>query len=90
MNELKKIESRLKENVLNVFDLKNAIRSKKSYGGTSFMNIQKMINKYKKEKKWKKKIFLLIVCFTMLISCGKKADPEYKESKKIILKKLLT
>tara|TARA_B100000029_G_scaffold31803_1_gene30301 strand:+ start:546 stop:665 length:120 start_codon:yes stop_codon:yes gene_type:complete len=38
----------------------------------------------------KKKIFLLIVCFTMLISCGKKADPEYKESKKIILKKLLT
>ncbi len=51
MNELKKIESRLKENVLNVFDLKNAIRSKKSYGGTSFMNIQKMIKKYKKEIK---------------------------------------
>ena len=29
--------------------LKNAVNSKKSYGGTSFENIKKMIKKYKKE-----------------------------------------
>jgi len=33
-----------------VFDLKNSVNSKKSYGGTSFGNIKKMIMKYKKEK----------------------------------------
>ena len=37
-----------------------------------------------------KKIIFTLLCFLFLFSCGKKADPEYKESKKIILKKLLT
>ena len=44
----KKIEPKLTEEVLKVFDLKYSINSKKSYGGTSFDNIKKMITKYKK------------------------------------------
>ncbi len=48
LEELKKIEPKLKEDVLKVFDLNNSIISKKSYGGTSFDNIKKMILKYKK------------------------------------------
>jgi len=51
IKELKKIEPKLNENALKVFDLRNSIKSKKSYGGTSFENIKKMINKYKKELK---------------------------------------
>ena len=51
LKELKKIEPKLNEDVLKVFDLKNSIKSKKSYGGTSFENIKKMIKKYKKESK---------------------------------------
>jgi argininosuccinate lyase len=50
INELKKIEPKLTNNVLKIFDLKNSINSKKSYGGTAFENIKKMILKYKKEK----------------------------------------
>jgi argininosuccinate lyase len=46
--ELNKIEPKLTKEVLKVFDLKYSINSKKSYGGTSFDNIKKMINKYKK------------------------------------------
>ena len=48
--ELKKIEPKLTNDVLKVFDLKNSVNSKKSYGGTSFDNIKKMITKYKKLK----------------------------------------
>ena len=51
IEEIKKIEPKLNEEVLKIFDLKNSIKSKKSYGGTSFENIKKMINKYKKELK---------------------------------------
>ncbi len=51
LKELKKIEPKLNEDILKVFDLKNSIKSKKSYGGTSFENIKKMIKKYKKESK---------------------------------------
>jgi|TARA_Y100000389_G_scaffold2953_1_gene2882 argininosuccinate lyase len=47
IDELKKIEPKLTSDVLKVFDLKNSINSKKSYGGTSFENIKKMIIKYK-------------------------------------------
>ena len=49
LQELKKIIPKLTEDVLKVFDLKNSINSKKSYGGTSFDNIKKMILKYKKQ-----------------------------------------
>jgi argininosuccinate lyase len=50
LEELKKIEPKLQNDVLKVFDLKNSVNSKKSYGGTSFDNIKKMIIKYKKQK----------------------------------------
>ena len=49
--ELKKIEPKLNEDTLKVFDLENSVKSKKSYGGTSFENVKKMIKKYKKEIK---------------------------------------
>ncbi len=48
LKELKKIDPHFNEDVLKVFNLKNSINSKKSYGGTSFDNIKKMIIKYKK------------------------------------------
>jgi len=48
IDELKKIEPKLTVEVLKVFNLKNSVNSKKSYGGTSFDNIKKMIMKYKK------------------------------------------
>ena len=50
LEELKKIEPKLTNDVLKVFDLKNSVNSKKSYAGTSFDNIKKMIMKYKKQK----------------------------------------
>ena len=50
LEELKKIVPKLTNDVLKVFDLRNSINSKKSYGGTSFDNIKKMIIKYKKQK----------------------------------------
>ena len=49
IEELKKIEPNLNEDIFNVFNLKNSVNSKKSYGGTSFDNIKKMIKKYKKQ-----------------------------------------
>ena len=51
LKELKRIEPMLNEDILKVFDLENSIKSKKSYGGTSFENVKKMIKKYKKESK---------------------------------------
>ena len=50
LEEFKKIEPKLTSDVLKLFDLKNSVNSKKSYGGTSFDNIKKMIIKYKKLK----------------------------------------
>ena len=47
LEELKRIEPKLKNDVLKVFDLRNSVNSKKSFGGTSFDNIKKMIIKYK-------------------------------------------
>tara|TARA_B100000575_G_C22871941_1_gene508727 strand:- start:107 stop:742 length:636 start_codon:yes stop_codon:yes gene_type:complete len=50
LEELRKFEPKLTNDVFKVFDLKNSVNSKKSYGGTSFDNIKKMITKYKKQK----------------------------------------
>ena len=50
LEDLKKIEPKLTNDVLKVFDLTNSVNSKKSYGGTSFDNIKKMIMKYRKQK----------------------------------------
>ena len=46
--DLKKIEPRINKDVTKVFNLENSVNSKKSYGGTSFENVKKMISKYKK------------------------------------------
>ncbi len=50
LTDLQKIEPRVTDDVLKVFDLYNSVNSKKTYGGTSFSNIKKMITKYKKQK----------------------------------------
>ena len=52
---VKKNWTKLRWIFLKVFNLRNSVNSKKSYGGTSFVNIKKMIKKYKRESKWKKK-----------------------------------
>ena len=48
IEDLNKIEPKLTKEALNVFNLKNSINSKKSYGGTAFENVRKMIKKYKR------------------------------------------
>ena len=48
LNEVKIIDKNLNEDVLKLFNIENSVKSKKSYGGTSFENIKKMIKKYKK------------------------------------------
>ena len=50
MEEINKIESKLTKDVQKIFDIKYSIKSKISYGGTSFGNIKKMIRSYKKQK----------------------------------------
>ena len=49
--DLKKIYKNLDKSVLKIFDVKNSMNSKTSYGGTSKNNVKKMIKKYKKELK---------------------------------------
>jgi len=49
IEEIKKIEPKLNTDVFKVFDLKYSINSKTSFGGTSFVNIKKMIRSYKKD-----------------------------------------
>ena len=49
LKEFQKIEPKLTNDILKIFNLKNSVNSKKSYGGTSFDNIKKMIKKYKKQ-----------------------------------------
>ena len=51
LDELKKFYKDLDKNVLKVFDVRNSMNSKNSYGGTSSNNVKKMIKKYKKVTK---------------------------------------
>ena len=51
LEEIKKIYKDLDKNVLKVFDVKNSMNLKKSFGGTSESNVKSMIKKYKKEAK---------------------------------------
>ena len=51
LTEIKKFYKNLNNNVLKIFDIKNSMNSKNSYGGTSERNIKNMIRKYKKELK---------------------------------------
>ena len=50
-NEVKKIKNNLDKKVMNVFNVKNSVNLKTSYGGTSTKNIKKMISKLKREFK---------------------------------------
>ena len=50
-NEVKKMKSDLDKNVMKVFNVRNSVNLKTSYGGTSTKNIKKMISKLKKEFK---------------------------------------
>ena len=49
--EIKTIDKKISVKILDIMNIKNAVNTKKSYGGTSFDNIKKMIKKYKKEIK---------------------------------------
>jgi argininosuccinate lyase len=49
LDELKKFYKDLDKGVLKVFDIKNSMNSKNSYGGTSSSNVKRMIKKYKKD-----------------------------------------
>ena len=49
---LKKFYKDLDKSVLKIFDVRNSMNSKNSYGGTSSSNVKKMIKKYKKDNKW--------------------------------------
>ena len=51
LDEIKKIKNDLDKEVMKVFNVKNAVNSKTSYGGTSIKNIKKMISKLRKEFK---------------------------------------
>ena len=51
LDQIKNIDKRLNNQILEEASIKNSVNSKKSYGGTSFENIKKMINKLKKEIK---------------------------------------
>jgi len=50
-DEVKKMKKDLNKNVMKVFNVKNSVNIKTSYGGTSTKNIKKMISKLKKELK---------------------------------------
>jgi argininosuccinate lyase len=50
-DEVKKIKNNLNKKVMTVFNVKNSVNLKTSYGGTSTKNIKKMISKLKKELK---------------------------------------
>ena len=51
LNEIKKFYKDLNISVLKIFDVKNSMNSKNSFGGTSKKNVKNMIKKYKKELK---------------------------------------
>ena len=51
LNEVKNMKKDLDKNVMKIFDVKNSVNLKTSYGGTSIKNIKKMISKLKKELK---------------------------------------
>jgi len=50
-DEVKKIKNNLDKKVMSVFNVRNSVNLKTSYGGTSTKNIKKMISRLKKEFK---------------------------------------
>jgi len=51
LTEVRKVKKDLDKNVMKVFDVKNSVNLKTSYGGTAIKNIKKMISKLEKEFK---------------------------------------
>tara|TARA_B100001964_G_scaffold57562_1_gene65166 strand:- start:444 stop:860 length:417 start_codon:yes stop_codon:yes gene_type:complete len=51
IDEIKRVKNNLNKDVMKVFNVKNSVNLKTSYGGTSTKNIKKMISKLKKEFK---------------------------------------
>jgi len=51
LDEIKKVKNDLNKDVMKVFNVKNSVNLKTSYGGTSIKNIKKMISKLKKDFK---------------------------------------
>ena len=51
IDEIQKVKNDLNKDVMKVFNVKNSVNLKTSYGGTSIKNIKKMISKLKKEFK---------------------------------------
>ncbi len=49
LDEISQVDKKINKKVLDVISIKNSVNSKKSYGGTSFDNVKKMIKKYKKD-----------------------------------------
>ena len=49
LNEVRKMNNKLDKNVMKVFNVRNSVNLKTSYGGTSTKNIKKMIFKLRKE-----------------------------------------
>ena len=50
-SEVKKIKNNLNKNVMEVFNVRNSVNLKTSYGGTSTKNIKRMISRLKREFK---------------------------------------
>ena len=50
-NEVSKIRKDINKNVMKIFDVRNSVNLKTSYGGTATKNVKKMISKLKKEFK---------------------------------------
>ena len=50
-DEVKKMKNDLDKNVMRVFNVRNSVNLKTSYGGTSTKNIKRMISKLKREFK---------------------------------------
>ena len=50
-DEVRKVNNKLDKNVMKVFNVRNSVNLKTSYGGTSTKNIKKMISKLRKEFK---------------------------------------
>ena len=48
-DEVKKFYKNLDKKILQIFEVKNSMNSKKSYGGTSNKNVKNMIKRYKKD-----------------------------------------
>ena len=51
LDEIRKVKKDLEKNVMKIFDVKNSVNLKSSYGGTSIKNVKKMLSKLRKEFK---------------------------------------